>query len=399
MIAAMNDVGREASGYGTELGQPPSGRDAELARLAAEQHGVVALRQLRELGLSSSAVRSRVASGRLHRVHRGVYAVGHRVLGVEGRWIAAVLACGRDAVLSHRSAAALWSLRPTTRAAIDVTVPRRVGVSRPGIDFHRTTGLEPGDLTRVRAVPCTTVARTLVDLAEVIDRRELARACERAEVLRLFDARALEGALAWTTGRHGAPALRDVLAHYAGDPHTRSQLERRFLALCFAAGIPRPRVNAWIDLDGGGLEADFLWEAQRLIAETDGHRTHGTRRAFERDRRRDQRLALAGWRVVRFTWRQITLDPDEVARTVTGMLERSARAGGVVEGLAPTAPAAALGCRLVAELDPGRAQDDPEPADEQQEHDQGDEFGAHAADTSSVVGSVPLKSLRRLGRT
>jgi hypothetical protein len=207
-----------------------------------------------------------------------------------------------------------------------VTVPRRVGLSRPGIDVHRATGLEPGDLTRVRGVPCTTVARTLVDLAEVIDRRELARACEQAEVLRLFDARALEGALARTTGRHGAPALRDVLALYAGDPHTRSQLERRFLAPCSAAGIPRPRVNAWIDLDGGGLEADFLWEAQRLIAET-----HGTRRAFERDRRRDQRLALAGWRVVRFTWRQSTLDPDEVARTVTGMLERSAGAGGVVE--------------------------------------------------------------------
>jgi Transcriptional regulator, AbiEi antitoxin len=226
MIAAMNDVGREASGYGTELGQPPSRRDAELARLAAEQHGVVALRQLPELGLSSSAVRSRVASGRLHRVHRGVYAVGHRVLGVEGRWIAAVLACGRDAVLSHRSAAALWSLRPTTRTAIDVTVPRRVGLSRPGIDVHRATGLEPGDLTRVRGVPCTTVARTLVDLAEVIDRRELARACEQAEVLRRFDARALEGALARTTGRHGArhcgtsspstPAIRIPEASWRG---------------------------------------------------------------------------------------------------------------------------------------------------------------------------------------
>ena len=169
--------------------------------------------------------------------------------------------------------------------------------------------------------PCTTVARTLLNLAEVVDRRELERACEQAEVLRVLDARALECVLARTPGGHGAQALWEILADYPGDSLTPSELERRFLALCAAAGITRPRVNAWLDLDGGGVEADFLWEAQRLIAETDGHRIHGTRRAFERDRRRDQRLAVAGWRVVRFTWRQVTLDPDEVARTIAGMLE------------------------------------------------------------------------------
>jgi predicted transcriptional regulator of viral defense system len=320
MMRPMNGVGRIPSKHGTEFDQPPGNRDLELAQLAAQQHGVVALHQLRELGLSASAARSRVASGRLHRVHQGVYAVGHAVLAVEGRWIAAVLACGPGAALSHRSAASLWALRASTRPAIDVTVPRRTGLSRPGIDIHRTTSLERADTTRVRGVPCTTVARTLLDLAEVVGRRELERACEQAEMLRVLDTRAVEDLLGRAEGRRGAPVLRAILGEQTDDSLTRSELERRFLALCAAAGIPRPRVNAWIDLDGGGVEVDFLWEARRLIAETDGHRVHGTRRAFERDRRRDQRLALARWRVVRLTWRQITLDPDEVARTIAGML-------------------------------------------------------------------------------
>ena len=233
--------------------------------------------------------------------------------------MAAVLACGSHAALSHRSAAALWGLRPTMRAAIDVTVPRRAGFSRPGVDVHRARRLDPADVTRVRGVPCTTVARTLLDLAEVLDGQALGRACEQAEVLRILDRRAVDRVLARADGRHGAPALRTVLAE-VGCALTRSELEKRFLALCAAAGVPLPRVNAWLELDGGGLEVDFLWDVQRLIVETDGHRTHGTRRAFERDRRRDQRLTLAGWRVVRVTWRQLTLDPDDVARTIGALL-------------------------------------------------------------------------------
>ena len=241
--------------------------------------------------------------------------------------MAAVLACGPGAVLSHRSAAALWGIRPSARAAIDVTSPRRAGRVRAGIDVHRGTGLEPADVTRVDAIPCTTVSRTLLDLASVFDRRALERAYEQAEVLGVLDLGAVEEVLARSLGRRGTGALRAVVSAADLAGLTRSELEERFLAVCAAAGIPRPRVNAWVPLDGGGAEVDFLWPDQRLIAETDGHRVHGTRGAFERDRRRDRRLMLAGWRVARFTWLDLVRDPDEVAETIRALLAARARFG------------------------------------------------------------------------
>ena len=301
-----------------ELDPPPG--DRAVAELAARQHGVVAIGQLRALGLSASAVRSRATAGRLHRIHRGVYAVGHPLVSGEGRWIAAVLACGSRAVLSHRSAAALWGLRPTARTAVDVTVPWRAGRSRPGIDIHRVTSLHPADTTTAHGIPCTTVARTLLDLAEVVARRSLERAVDQAEVLRLFDRHAVDDVLERAAGRRGAAALRAVLAETEfGSVLTRSELEERFLSLCLRASLPRPEVNAWLCLDDGAVQVDFLWRAHELIVETDGHRSHGTRGAFERDRRRDQRLMRAGWRVVRFTWRQIAGDPTEVAETIAAL--------------------------------------------------------------------------------
>jgi Protein of unknown function (DUF559) len=235
--------------------------------------------------------------------------------------MAAVLACGREAVLSHRSAAALWGLRPTSRAAIEVTAPRPAGRRRRGIDLHRSGTLRPADITAVERIPCTSVARTLLDLAEVVDRRSIERAYTQAEILGLLDLGAVADVLAHATGRRGAPVLHAITA----DPEacsrmTRSELEERFLAVCVAAGVPRPRVNAWVPLDGVGVEVDFLWPDERLIAETDGHRVHGTREAFERDRRRDRRLLLAGWRVARFTWRQVAGDPAEVATTLEALL-------------------------------------------------------------------------------
>jgi hypothetical protein len=140
-------------------------------------------------------------------------------------------------------------------------------------------------------------------------------------MLRVLDRRDVERVLAGAPGRHGAPVLRAVLADNAlGDTITRSELEERFLAICGDTGLPQPRLNAYIDLDGGAVEADFLWRRERLIAETDGHASHGTRRAFEHDRARDRRLTIAGWRVVRFTWRQVMRDPAEVAKTLESLL-------------------------------------------------------------------------------
>jgi hypothetical protein len=235
--------------------------------------------------------------------------------------MAAVLACGPGAALSHRSAAALWGIRPSARTAIDVTVPRHLR-GRAHIDVHHANTVAAGDLTTVDRIPCTTVARTLLDLAAVVDRRALERAHEQAEILGVLGASAVEDLLRRSDGRRGAGALRAIVAEARpGDSLTRSELEERFLAICNAAGVPRPRINAWVPLDGGeGVEVDFMWPAERLIVETDGHRVHGTREAFERDRRRDRRLLLAGWRVARFTWRQLVRERDEVVATIRALL-------------------------------------------------------------------------------
>jgi Protein of unknown function (DUF559) len=160
------------------------------------------------------------------------------------------------------------------------------------------------------------VARTLFDLASVLE-----RAYEQAEVLGLLDVAAVHHLLARSPGRPGGAVLRGIVSEVQGEGTlTRGEFEERFLAICDAAALPRPRVNAWIHLDDGGVEVDFLWPAQRLVAETDGHRVHGTRQAFERDRRRDRRLLLAGWRVVRFTWRQLIRERDDVVHTLRTLL-------------------------------------------------------------------------------
>ena len=314
----MDGVPAKASHCGTEQAKPPD--DTALARLAARQHGVVALAQLRTLGLSASGVRSRVARGRLHRLHRGVYAVGHARVTRQGHWLAAVLACGADAVLSHRSAAALWGLRPSDRSSVDVTTFGRAGRSRAGIDEHSGATLDTCQITSIEGIPCTTVARTLLDLAGVVDRRALSRAVNQAEVLRVFDARAVEAILERANGRRGAAALRAAIADHEPEAvHARSELEQRFLDLCSAAGAPGPTLNARLSIPGGSIEVDFLWRRPRLIAELDGNATHGTRQAFEHDRRRDQLLTLAGWRVVRFTWRQLEQEPERITTTIAAL--------------------------------------------------------------------------------
>ncbi len=237
--------------------------------------------------------------------------------------MAAVLACGPGAVLSHRSAAALLGLRPAGGARIDVTVPARSAREHAGIALHRSPTLTPADTTMEKNIPCTTVARTQLDLAEVINRRGVERALDQAEILRVFDLRALDDQLARNPTRSGAARLRSVLAeHYVGSTATWSDFEERFLAFTRAAGLPQPEVNYWIVLDDGGppIRADFAWPAHRVIVETDGRGTHGTRQAFERDRRKDLRLSAARWRPARVTSRCLDEEPRLVEATARALL-------------------------------------------------------------------------------
>jgi Transcriptional regulator, AbiEi antitoxin/Protein of unknown function (DUF559) len=304
---------------------PGTPLELTIARFADAQHGVIALSQLLALGLSASAVRSRVAAGRLHRVHAGVYAVGRARLTRDGCYMAAVLACGEDSALSHRSSADKRELYRSDRSKVDVMSPRRTGRGRPGIDAHTSLTLLPCDIEVVDGIPCTTVARTLLDLAAVTPRRVVERAFDQAEVLRTLDAGQIENVLARAGGHRGATVLRAILAEHApGSTLTRNDLEEAFLAICDEARLPRPEVNVWIGLAPTGYEADFLWRSAGLIAEADGGAPHDTSRAFVHDRRRDQRLMLAGFRVVRFPWQQVFDEPATVAATVAGLLARAA---------------------------------------------------------------------------
>jgi Transcriptional regulator, AbiEi antitoxin/Protein of unknown function (DUF559) len=301
--------------------EPPL--DAEIAALAKRQHGVVALRQLRELGLSARAVSHRAARGSLHRIHRGVYAVGHSKLTGYGQWMAAVLACGPKAVLSHRSAAGLWGLRPDNRLKTDVSLPGPSGRARPGIEVHRSVTLTDADVTTVEGIPCTAVARTLVDLGDAVNRRGVERVVEQAEVLRLFDLREVERAIERAGPRRGPGVLRSVLEQLGDPALTETGLEEAFLTLCREAALPNPEVNAWMTLpDGTPIKIDFLWRSERLAVETDGAPFHRTRQARERDARRDQLLRLAAFEPVRFTGLQVAKDPAWVRACLSELIAR-----------------------------------------------------------------------------
>jgi very-short-patch-repair endonuclease len=289
--------------------RPKHATDAAIAAIASAQHGVVARRQLLTLGLTHEAVARRRGT-RLHVVHRGVYAVGHTVLTREGRWMAAVLAAGRDAVLSHATAAAAWELRPPGAGAIHVNVPGTPGRKRrQGIRIHRSTTLTPDDTTAHRGIPITTPTRTIIDLASTLTGRRLEQALDRADYHRLVD-------FAELTARPIPRSLQAQLTRYTATNPTRSELEERFLALWRDQKLPRPETNIVIE----GVECDFVWRAQRLIVEVDGYRYHRSPSTFEHDRERDIKLTLAGWTVLRFTWAQITGRPAWVAMAIGARL-------------------------------------------------------------------------------
>jgi predicted transcriptional regulator of viral defense system len=312
----MESAGSIAPVYPSKTTQ---GVNRAVAALADRQHEVISLDQLRALGLAPSTVRDRAAAWRLHRVHWGVYAVvAPAKLDARGRRMAAVLACGPGAVLSHRTAADAWGIMPRAGARIEVSVPTRNRRRRPGISVHRSPGLRDSDVTTVENIPCTTPARTLLDLAAVVSVPTLANAIEAAERLRIFDLRQVEEQLERARGTPAAKGLRAALAKADSDPPpTRRELERLAYEVFSNSPLGRPLVNSAVATAEETLEVDFCWPDRRLIAEADSWDFHGTRAAFERDRRRDQLLTAAGWTVVRFTWRQLRDAPHLVLAACT----------------------------------------------------------------------------------
>ena len=291
-----------------------------MAELATRQGGAVSLEQLRALGMSTRATHRRVATGRLHRVHLGVFAVGHLALTPDGRRWADVLACGPRAVLSHRSAAVLWGLIGDERGRDVIVRGRPGGRATPrGVRLHRPRRLDDDEIAEIRGLAVTTVPRTLVDLAAVLRPDRLGRAVHEAEFLGLLDVAVVLEAIERAPGRRGTRRLRAALAT-PSPGRTRSTLERRFVTVCRRALLPAPRLNVHVDVGDRLVEVDALWPEARVVAELDGAAAHRTRRAFEEDRRRDAELTAAGYLVVRFTWRRVKDEPDAVAAQLRRIL-------------------------------------------------------------------------------
>ena len=296
--------------------------DESIAALAGHQHGVVGRAQLRELGIGGGGIDHRVQSRRLHPIHRGVYAVGHTVLTAQGRWMGAVLAAGPGAVLSHRSAAVAWEVLGSTGSAIEATVPRKARSRSDLIVRHRR--LPADETTLLDAVPMTTVPRTLFDLAAIVPRHLLRHAINEAEYLHLRDPLSIVDMLERYPRHRGVRVLRSILAERGPRPvHTRSELEDRFLEFVRGARLPVPSINALVELPGGVIEADCVWWSAQLIVELDGRAAHDTASGFERDRVRDRDLLVAGWRVVRVTWRQLHERPVRLAADLRALLDAS----------------------------------------------------------------------------
>jgi very-short-patch-repair endonuclease len=287
--------------------------DQRIAALAGAQGGVVSREQLFELGLRRDAVDKRLAAGKLHPLHRGVYAVGHHVVSREGRWRAAVLAAGPGALLSHASAAAAWELRGEGGGRVDVSVGPGGRAKRAGLTLHRRR-LTAQEVTTLRGIPITTVPRTLLDLAaQGLTGRPLESLIDKAEHRRLLDFSDLQRLTEANPARPGTPSVQAVLARYTTTAPTRSELEERFLELCDAHGIPRPRTNQRVQ----GIEVDFHWPDKDLVVEVDGYAWHRSPTSLANDHERDVNLVLGGKRVLRFSYEQVFERPAYVAGAVT----------------------------------------------------------------------------------
>ena len=295
------------SGFG---GSKSRSSDDVMNALAEEQQGLVTRAQLLEAGMTPDTVRARTRARRFIPIQRGVYLVGPPVAPYLNE-MAAVLACGEGAVVSHRSAAALWELlpHPGPSAPVDILAPMPERGRRPGIRARHTSTLQKSETTTWNRIPVTTPARTVLDLAGELRMQELERVIARLEREGLAATGELSSLVARHPRRPGVGMLRALLSGDASPALTRSQAEDRFLALVRKAHLALPEANVGV----GGYEVDFLWRSKRLAVEVDGYSFHSSRRAFKRDRRRDSILSLKGLRVLRITWSQIVEEPEAVA--------------------------------------------------------------------------------------
>jgi very-short-patch-repair endonuclease len=278
-----------------------------IARVAGAQRGVICRGQLLAAGMGRGAIAHRASTGALYRILPRVYSIGHDSLQALAAEVAALLSIGRDCVISHGSAAAIWGLCRRPEVHVRVTVAGRSLQPRATLRVHRVARLDPRDLTIRDRLPVTSPARTLIDLASAVPLSTLERALAEARVQRLIraDEGDLMAAMDRVPGRPGVASLRRLLEAEARSGGTRSEAERRLRSLVANAQLPRPVANVRV----AGHEVDFLWGAASLVVEVDGHQFHGHRSAFERDRRRDQALVAGGYRVIRVTWRQLVDEP------------------------------------------------------------------------------------------
>jgi putative AbiEi antitoxin of type IV toxin-antitoxin system/uncharacterized protein DUF559 len=291
--------------------------DTPLARLAADQHGVVATRQLATLGFSRSAIRRMCERGWLFRIHRGVYAVGHPRLTLHGRWMAAVLACGPEAVLSHHQAAALHDLRRAPWSPIHVTAP---GLrDHIGVDCHVARGMRGRPHVIIDGIPVTSVERVFLDMAAVLGPQRLRSLLEAAQRKGSFEYDRVLYAIERSNGHTGVGSLRAALASLGDSaPATRSGLEILFLELIRAAGLPEPSVN----VIAAGDVVDFYWPQFSLVVEVDSWEYHRLRRPFEEDRRRGNRMELAHVMVLRYTDKMLRQEPERVIAEMRAAMAR-----------------------------------------------------------------------------
>jgi very-short-patch-repair endonuclease/predicted transcriptional regulator of viral defense system len=295
-------------------------RERAIRELAARQHGVVTRAQLLELGVEPGAIDRRLTADRLRALHRGVYLV-ESIAPPRAREMAAVLSCGEGAVLSHRSAVAVWQMlpHPAQLPDVEVTVAGRDPGRRPGVRVHRVRSLERDEVRTCQRIPITTPARTLLDLAAYGSRRELEQAAAEAQRRGLTTKRQLLALVGRYPTRHGAPALKRLAGSDEQPALTRSEAEERLLDLIRRAELTAPEVNMPLC----GFEVDFLWRQEGLVVEVDGYAYHSDPHAFERDRRRDAVLAAHGYRVIRVTWRRIVDFPAAVVARVAQALTAS----------------------------------------------------------------------------